>query len=166
MVLTVNLTQPWLYFPPPNWTQLPLIFIILLLHLAHCIFYYDHILCILSSAVITSPVITSYFLSPTIKNSNVISLHGNHFLNIVTTVCQPYFFSIPCTTLFSPKKHHRLAIRNYFISSDFLTVLFFSCTLFGLRTGISNRSIFNQYVTVTGGIHSNFYQYRTVTGGI
>ena len=68
---------------------------------------------------------TSYFLSPSRKNSNVISPYHTHSFTKFTTVCQPEFFQPPLPTQFFHEKQLRLPFHVFFALSDFLTIVFF-----------------------------------------
>ena len=93
------------------------------LRLVHRTYYHHHSNCYLDVPMF----ITSYFLSPVHKNSDVILLHRTHYHNIVTTVCQLEFFFPAVPTQILPEKQLRLPSRIFFAPSDFLiVVLFFS----------------------------------------
>ena len=95
---------------------------------------------------------TLYFLSPSRKNSDVISLYRTHSFTKFTMVCQPAFFLPPLPTQFFHEKQLRLPFHVFFTLSNFLTVFFLGAFLMTPVCKFSKRrhvARFNAYNILT-----------------
>ena len=95
----------------------------------------------------------SYFLSHTIKNSDVIYLYRTLSRAKFTTVCQPEFFLSPLRTQFCHEKPLHLLYRIFSTLSNFLIIVFFWAVFMTPVCNFQNRThvaLFKVYDILTG----------------